>query len=100
MQITKTTQTNTAAAFEVEGRLDTVTAPELEKALSEVPESVSDLTLNFKKLDYISSAGLRVLLAMHKKMLKHGGELVITDTNEVVDEIFEVTGFSDILTIK
>jgi len=100
MQITKTNQTDAAMTFAVTGRIDTMTAPELEAALNEVPASVKEVVLGFKGLDYISSAGLRVLLSAHKKMRTQGGSLVITDTNEVINEIFEVTGFSDILNIR
>ena len=100
MQITKTSQTDTNMVFELKGRIDSVTAPELEAALNEVPDSVKEIVLCFKELDYISSAGLRVLLSAHKKMRGKGGSLLITDTNDVINEIFEVTGFSDILMIK
>ena len=83
----------------LEGRLDTVTAPELEKELKEKMDSIDTLTFDFSKLDYISSAGLRVLLSAHKVMSKRGG-MKVTNVNEVVNEVFEVTGFSDILTIE
>ena len=100
MQILKTNQTDTAMNFDLQGRIDTVTAPEVEAVLNEVPASVKEVVLSFKELDYISSAGLRVLLSAHKKMRGQGGKLVITDANEVIQEIFEVTGFSDILNIQ
>lgn len=100
MQILKTNQTDTAMNFDLQGRIDTVTAPEVEAVLNEVPASVKEVVLSFKELDYISSAGLRVLLSAHKKMRGQGGSLVITDANEVIQEIFEVTGFSDILNIQ
>ena len=83
----------------LEGRLDTTTSPELEKELKDGLEGIDELTLDFEKLDYISSAGLRVLLAAHKTMMKRGGMKVI-HVNEIVNEVFEVTGFSDILTIE
>ena len=89
---------NGKAAFALEGRLDTVTAPELEKELKGSLEGVSELTLDFKQLEYISSAGLRVLLAAQKTMNKQG-EMRLMNVNETIMEIFEVTGFSDILTI-
>ena len=89
---------NGKAAFTLEGRLDTVTAPELEKELKGSLEGVSELTLDFKQLEYISSAGLRVLLAAQKAMNKQG-EMRLVNVNETIMEIFEVTGFSDILTI-
>ena len=87
------------AEVALEGRLDTVTAPELEQALGESLPSLSELTLDFEKLDYISSAGLRVLLAAQKAMNKQG-EMKLRNVGETIMEIFEVTGFSDILTIE
>jgi len=83
----------------LEGRLDTTTAPQLEKELSESLSGVTELTFDFETLDYISSAGLRVLLSAQKKMNKQGG-MKITHAGEAIMEIFEVTGFSDILTIE
>ena len=83
----------------VEGRLDTTTAPELEASLKEDLENVTDLVIDLSDLEYISSAGLRVLLAAQKTMMKQG-KMVVTHPNEVISEIFEVTGFSDILTIE
>ena len=82
----------------VEGRLDTITAPELERELNSSLDGAESLILDFSKLDYISSAGLRVLLSAHKAMAGKGGMKVI-HVNEIVSEVFEVTGFSDILTI-
>ena len=80
------------------GRLDTVTAPELEKELKGSLNGMTELVLDFEQLEYISSAGLRVLLATQKIMNKQG-EMKIKHVNETILEIFEVTGFSDILTI-
>ena len=82
----------------LEGRLDTMTAPELEAELKASLNGMDSLTLDFAKLDYISSAGLRVLLYAHKMMGGKGGMKVI-HVNEIVAEVFEVTGFSDILNI-
>ena len=90
---------NTALTIELEGRLDTLTAPELETLLSGALEGVETLTLDFEKLDYISSAGLRVLLSTQKKM-NGQGSMKVTHVNEIIREIFDVTGFSDILTIE
>ena len=90
---------NGNAAFELEGRLDTVTAPELENELKGALDDVSELTLDFSRLEYISSAGLRVLLAAQKVMNRQGS-MKITNVNETIMEIFEVTGFTDILTIE
>ena len=81
------------------GRLDTTTAPELETALKESFEGVEKLVLDFAFLEYLSSAGLRVLLAAQKVMNKQG-EMIIKNVNETINEIFEVTGFIDILTIE
>lgn len=83
----------------LEGRLDTTTAPELEKELGESMDAAAELTLDFANLEYISSAGLRVLLSAHKAMSKKGG-MKIVNTNEIVNEVFDVTGFADILTIE
>ncbi len=87
------------SAFALEGRLDTVTAPELEQALKEVLDDAGELTLDFGKLDYISSAGLRVLLSAQKQM-RQKGSMKLTHVSETIMEIFEVTGFSEILTIE
>ncbi|MBO7549362.1 MAG: STAS domain-containing protein [Clostridia bacterium] len=83
----------------LEGRLDTTTSPAFEQELKESLEGVELLTLDFEKLDYISSAGLRVLLSAQKTMNKQG-EMKIKNVNETILEIFEVTGFNDILTIE
>lgn len=83
-----------------EGRLDTKTAPEFEKELSGYTDDVTEAELDFAGLEYVSSAGLRVLLGLHKKMKKKGGKLVIRNVNESIMEIFEMTGFSGILTIE
>ena len=87
------------AYFALSGRVDTTTAPELEQEIKSSLDGVTELTLDMKELDYISSAGLRVLLAAQKLMNKQG-EMTIRNVNETVMEIFEVTGFSDILTIE
>ena len=83
----------------LEGRLDTTTAPELEKELGSVLDSATGLTMDFSRLDYISSAGLRVLLSAHKAMSRKGG-MKVTNVNEVVREVFDITGFADILDIE
>ena len=92
-------QNGTSLAVAVEGRLDTTTAPELEAELKKSMESAESLVLYFSKLEYISSAGLRVLLAAHKTMSGKGGMKII-HANEIVREVFDVTGFSDILTVE
>ena len=81
----------------LEGRLDTTTAPQLEAELT--LDGVSELTFDFAKLDYISSAGLRVLLAAQKVMNKQGAMKVLNVNSDIM-EVFEITGFSDILTIE
>ena len=81
------------------GRLDTTTAPDLEKEVKESIEGVESLDFDFKSLEYISSAGLRVLLSAQKIMNKQGS-MVIKNASDEVKEIFEVTGFADILTIE
>ena len=89
----------TTLKIELEGRLDTMTAPELEAELKADMDSIDNLVLDFSKLEYISSAGLRVLLSAHKVMSAKGG-MKLTNINEIVQEVFEVTGFSDILNIE
>lgn len=98
MTITKN-MNGTALEIALEGRLDTMTSPELEAELNKDLNNADSLTLDFSKLDYISSAGLRVLLSAHKAMSTRGGMKVI-HVNEIVQEVFEVTGFGDILTIE
>ena len=93
-------QEGTRMKVALTGRLDTLTAPELEKALKESYDKLSELILDLASLEYVSSAGLRVLLGAHKQMQKQQGELVILNVNEVVMEVFEVTGFADIFTIR
>ena len=83
----------------LEGRLDTLTAPELEKELKASLDGAESLILDFGGLEYISSAGLRVLLSAHKQMLGKGG-MKVKNANEIVREVFDVTGFGDILTIE
>ena len=98
MTVTKTKQ-GSVLTVQLEGRLDTITAPQLEKELQESFDGVTELILDFEKLDYISSAGLRVLLSAQKVMNKQG-QMKITHVNDTIREIFEVTGFTDILTIE
>lgn len=94
-------KTQNAAELEIKvsGRLDTVTAPQLEAELKESLSGIEKLILDFAELDYLSSAGLRVLLSAQKTMNKQG-EMVVRGINETIAEIFEVTGFCDILTIE
>ena len=88
-----------ALELALEGRLDTVTAPDLEKALMPLPEGVNTLVYDFGKLDYISSAGLRVMLGLHRS-LPMGGKTKVTNCNSVIKEVFSVTGFDGILEIS
>ena len=88
-----------ALTLAIEGRLDTMTAPQLEAALKTALDGVKELTFDLEKLEYISSAGLRVLLGAQKTMNKQG-VMKVKHANEMILEIFEVTGFSDILTIE
>ncbi|MBR3545735.1 MAG: STAS domain-containing protein [Oscillospiraceae bacterium] len=90
---------NTDLTLSLEGRLDTTTAPQLEEELKESLDGVTALTMDMEGLEYISSAGLRVLLSAQKKMNRQG-EMKITHVSEAIMEIFEVTGFSDFLTIE
>ena len=85
--------------IDIVGRLDTTTAPELDKTINEDMADVKNLVLNFKGLEYISSAGLRVLLGAQKKMQKIGSMKLINVCEEVM-EVFEMTGFADILVIE
>ena len=97
MTITKK-QNGSALEIALEGRLDTMTSPELEAELNQSLAGADSLTFDFSKLEYISSAGLRVLLSAHKAMSSKGG-MKVTHVNEIVEEVFEVTGFADILNI-
>ena len=88
---------NTTAQLKVEGRLDTITAPDLDKRINEL--DAKEIVLDLENLEYISSAGLRVLLAAHKKFVRLNG-MKVTNVKPEVMEIFEMTGFADILTIE
>ncbi len=85
--------------LQVEGRLDTTTVEELNKVLATALEDITALVFDFSELEYISSAGLRTLLRAQKQM-QEKGTVVIRGANEMVQEIFDVTGFNDILTIE
>lgn len=98
MTIEKTTN-GTELTITLIGRLDTTTAPQLEAELKQSIGGVEKLILDFTALEYLSSAGLRVLLAAQKVMNKQG-EMIVRNVNETIAEIFEVTGFADILTIE
>ena len=97
MTINKT-QNGNSLTVAIEGRLDTTTAPQLEAELKSSLDGITELTMDLSTLEYISSAGLRVLLSAQKIMNKQG-EMKVAGANETVMEVFEVTGFSDILNI-
>lgn len=82
------------------GRLDTTTAPQLEKALQENLDGIHSITFDFAGIEYISSAGLRVLLSAQKQMNAAAGTMKLVHVNETVMEVFDITGFADILTIE
>ncbi|HBI61030.1 MAG TPA: anti-sigma factor antagonist [Lachnospiraceae bacterium] len=98
MKINKTME-NSKLHIALEGRLDTTTAPQLEAELKQSIADNTELILDFTKLEYLSSAGLRVLLSAQKMMNKQGS-MVIRGVNDLIMEVFEVTGFVDILTIE
>jgi len=98
MNITKTTN-GSELAIALEGRLDTTTSPKLEAELKQSITGVTSLTIDMAALDYISSSGLRVLLSA-KKVMNKQGSMVIKNVNETIMEVFEITGFVDILTIE
>ena len=83
----------------LEGRLDTITSPDLETELKNSLDGVTELVMDFEKLEYISSAGLRVLLSAQKQMARQGS-MKLVHVGEIIMEVFEVTGFADILTIE
>ncbi len=85
--------------IQLEGRLDTTTAPQLENAIKQNVEGCALLVLDFAKIEYVSSAGLRVILGAQKVMNKQG-KMVVKSVNDTVMEVFEITGFADILTIE
>ena len=87
------------AVYQLAGRLDTITSPDLEKELKETLPGLRELVLDFAELEYISSAGLRVLLSAQKVMNRQG-TMKVTHVNETILEVFEVTGFCDLLTIE
>lgn len=85
--------------LQLEGRLDTTTAPQFETVIKEKTSGITDLQIDMEKLEYISSAGLRVLLGAAKKMNKQGS-MVVRNVNSGVMEVFKITGFTEILNIQ
>ena len=90
---------NDSLTISLDGYLDTLTAPQLEAEIQGKLEGISNLVFDFNKLTYISSAGLRVLLTA-QKAVRNQGQMIIKNTNANVKEIFDITGFSDILNIE
>lgn len=88
------------ATLVLEGRLDTTTAPELEQVLLPALDEAEELVLDFERLDYLSSAGLRVLLAAQKKSNRLRKTMTVKNVNDTIMEVFEMTGFADILSIE
>ena len=93
------TKDGSVLTLAISGRLDTMTSPQFEKVIQSELDGISELIIDFVDLDYISSAGLRVLLSAQKSMNKKG-KMTVKNVNETVKEILEVTGFIDILTIE
>ena len=98
MTINKTCENN-KLKIALEGRLDTTTAPQLDEEVKNIDDNITSVLMDMKNLEYVSSAGLRVILSLHKKMMKKDG-LIIKNVNDTIKEVFEITGFSDILTIE
>lgn len=99
MSLSIETKNENGVTVELIGRLDTVTAPSLEVKLDEILPTTETLVIDMEKLEYVSSAGLRLLLKAQKEMSKKGGMKLIHVNDEVM-EVFEITGFSDILTVE
>ncbi len=94
-------KTTDALVLALEGRLDTITAPELEEVVEKIPEDVNKLVVDMAKLEYISSAGLRVILAAHKLMCEERtGTMTVKNVSDGIMEIFDMTGFTDVLNIE
>ena len=91
--------TGTAAALKIVGRLDTTTAPELEATIDACAAGINELVLDCSALEYVSSAGLRVILKA-QKLMNEKGAMKLTHVNETIMEVFDITGFADILTIE
>lgn len=100
MQI-KTDVDNRKLVISLSGRLDTITSPQLEEEINRyLLDKIETVILNVKELEYISSAGLRLVLMLHKKMAKQGGQLKLINVNDMVMEIFDMIGMSDFLDIE
>lgn len=99
MEIEKRTEGSTLLV-RLDGRLDTMTSPRLEASLKEMSNDIDHIVFDFEKLDYISSAGLRVLLAAYKVIKAKKGDIKIIQVNDEVYNVFEITGFSDFFEIE
>ncbi len=97
---TEFVKNGTALTVRPEGRMDTTTSPVLDERIREEAEGILELTIDLEKVDYLSSGGLRILLAWHQEMEDRGGKLKLLNVNEYIKEVFEMTGFLDILTIE
>ena len=95
----KTNQTGTTLDIVLEGLLDTQTAPKLEEVITEKLGSVDEVNFDFADLEYLTSAGLRVLLTAQQEMEDKDGKMTLTNVNDEIMEVFEMTGFTDVLTI-
>ena len=98
--IIKTQKENDVLKVFAEGRIDTTTSPQFESEVKASLGGAANVVIDFEKVNYISSAGLRVLLGIHKNVSENGGELIIKKPQDTVLEVFEVTGFSDMLNIE
>ncbi|MBQ1838818.1 MAG: STAS domain-containing protein [Ruminococcus sp.] len=95
----KKKKTGSTLTVSVNGRIDTATAPEFDADVTQNLDGITNLILDFKDVNYVSSAGLRVLLSLQKKMMA-AGEMKLIHVNEAVSDVFEVTGFDEILTFE
>lgn len=99
MSLAITKNVTDVTTVELEGRLDTFTSPDLEKYMEDCIGEINDLVLDFSKLEYISSAGLRVILKLYKTMSKKGS-MKLVHVNETVREVLDITGFTDFISIE
>ena len=92
-------ETNANLILAISGRLDTTTAPELEAKLKDIPKGLKALFLDMKAVEYISSAGLRVVLMAHKMMVATGGSMAVQNPSDFCRQVFEATGMDSVLNI-
>ena len=91
---------NDTMTLSFEGRIDTTTSAEFDSDIKSSLDGVTTLVLDFKKVSYISSSGLRVLLSTHKSMDEKGGKMIVSNPSKMVNEVFDVTGFGDVLNVE